>query len=134
MGKLGKWTRMKDKMYITFTIPGPPVPKARARVGRCGAFTPQRTKEYEAKVRALALVARQKARQRMWAGPVCLGVRFFVNRPEETPDIDNLIKSITDACSGVIYKDDAQITHLWASKNLSSEPCAIVTLSKDDEA
>ena len=102
---------------VFFIVPGPPIPKARARVGRCGAFTPKRTKEYEAKVRALALVARQKAKQRGWTGSVGVDATFYIETPtERRPDCDNYLKALLDGCRGVIYEDDAQIIDIVAKK------------------
>lgn len=102
---------------IAFTVPGPPTPKARARVCRAGAYTPRRTNEYEATVRSLALLARQKAKQRMWTGPVSIYAEFRLRgNGTSKPDLDNLIKSVKDACSGIIYADDAQIVEIEACK------------------
>ena len=121
---------------ITFIIPGPPVPKARPRVGRNGAYTPKRTKEYEAKVRALALVARQKAKQRVWTGPVAVEATFYIETPpERRPDCDNYLKTLLDGCKGVIYEDDAQITDIVAKKRrvfLGVKPETSVMLWRTD--
>ncbi len=102
---------------ITFTVPGAPVPKARARVGKFGAYTPKRTKEYETKVRALALIARQKAHQQVWTGRVCVELEVHIsgNKTTSKPDLDNLIKCL-DGCKGVIFKDDAQVVGIAARK------------------
>lgn len=106
---------------IQFTIPGAPVPKARARVGKFGAYTPKRTKDYEAKVKALALVARQKARQRVWTGPVGMRVVFYMRDAMAKIDLTNLLKGVEDACNGIIYADDSQIVALSAEKVMVNE-------------
>ncbi len=37
-------------------------------------------------------------------------------------DVDNLAKGILDACNGVLWIDDAQITDLHITKNLAESP------------
>lgn len=72
--------------------------------------------DYEQKVKVLALVARQEARQRCWTGAVGVEVFFYVAHPEKRPDCDNLLKALLDACKGVIFEDDAQLTDITAKK------------------
>lgn len=113
---------------ITFTVPGAPVAKARPRIGQGRAYTPERTKGYEAKVKALALVARQEARQRIWTGPVRVRVTFYVANPTGRPDLDNLCKSLLDPCNGIIFEDDAQVVEIVAVKE-QGEPRTEVTFT-----
>lgn len=92
---------------ITFIIPGAPVPKARARVGKGYHFTPPRTVQYEALVRLCAMRARPKdwpldAKYRLSAM-----VYYADNRRR---DLSNVIKSIEDGMNTVIWKDDCQVT------------------------
>lgn len=39
-----------------------------------------------------------------------------MDEPAVTPDLDNLIKAVTDALNGIVYRDDAQICELSAKK------------------
>ena len=95
---------------IAFTIPGPPVGKGRPRLGKGHVYTPAKTAAYEAKVKALALVARQQAKQRVWPGPVCVKIVVWATgKRTGRPDLDNVCKGILDSCNGIIYKDDAQL-------------------------
>lgn len=48
--------------------------------------------------------------------------------PTARPDLDNLAKSILDACNGVIYKDDAQIVDLITHKRYDDSPRVEVTI------
>lgn len=117
---------------ISFTIPGPPTPKERARFGRNQrtgkpqTYTPDRTAAYEAKVAALALLARQQAKQRVWTGPVMMKVTFWL-RGKRTgrPDLTNALKSIEDGCNGVIYEDDAQVVSIDAGKFGNMESASV---------
>ena len=53
--RTGNWqgvlTPMRRVPRVEFTVPGIPRPKARPRVTRHGAHTPQRTKDYQRSVR-----------------------------------------------------------------------------------
>lgn len=44
------------------------------------------------------------------------------HRPVFKPDIDNLFKAITDACTGIIWHDDNQIVSAEIEKKYSSKP------------
>ena len=103
---------------IMFTVHGPPVPKARARVvskddetGRkTRSFTPEKTKAYESLVSMKALEARSKMRQWPWQDPGArFGIAINVFRSSERGDLDNFEKSIWDACNEVIWPDDRQV-------------------------
>jgi len=67
----------------------------------------------------------------VWEGPIKLTVTFFLPRPQSrlrkkdpdgpiahtvTPDLENLIKSLQDSLTGVIYHDDKQICWVNAGK------------------
>lgn len=105
-------------------IPGVPIPKARPRVGKHGAYTPQRTAQYERLVAGMALIARQESHERLWTGPVSLKVTLFPDRVEvfagelggkartAGADISNILKSIEDGLQGVIFKNDRQVEYL----------------------
>ena len=45
-----------------------------------------------------------------------------VEKPTKKPDVDNLIKIIMDALSGVIYKDDKQIIKMSVEKRYAEQP------------
>ena len=49
-------------------------------------------------------------------------------RPTKKPDIDNVIKIITDALNGIAYDDDAQIVSLSATKFYDENPHVDVRL------
>ena len=110
---------------MNFIIPGSPVPKERPRKGASGAFyTPQKTKAYESKVAAIALLARQENRQKPFQGPVALRLVICKDevRVQVSPhingkksfrgDVTNIVKAIEDGMNGVTYEDDRQITYL----------------------
>lgn len=107
-------------MRLSFTIPGPPVPKARARVvsqvGKDGkrktrGITPKRTEDYEEHVKKLAHYALAGYRGKWPTGDkkarfgLSVRVCFF----EHEGDWDNYGKLVADACQKVLWPNDRQI-------------------------
>jgi Holliday junction resolvase RusA-like endonuclease len=99
--------------------------------------------------RAWQRVVANHARKAMGAvmpheGPVSLSVQFYqaVPRswsrkkrgealscklwPTSRPDLSNLVKSIEDACIGILYLDDSQIVSLQVIKLFSERPAVLV--------
>jgi Holliday junction resolvase RusA-like endonuclease len=115
-------------MRLEFIVPGQPVAKARPRVTSFGhAYTPKKTKQYEALVAGLA--------KKQWTfppmhGALKLQATFIFKRPKRLmrkadpegrlwktsrSDLDNCLKSIIDGIA-VVMNDDAQIVWIEASK------------------
>ena len=126
-------------MRVEFVVKGAPVAKARARVVRGRAYTPEATKGYEERVTAGALQAmsisgKQMAPHRV---PVKADVSIAIPMPTswsgrrklreqctahtQRPDVDNLVKVILDGCKGVVFTDDTQVFHVEATKQWDSE-------------
>lgn len=93
---------------IAFTVPGNPIPKARARVVNGHAFTPKTTAAWESKVRTA------------YTGPVHAGplkvALHFRRADARACDWDNLAKAVTDALNGVAWHDDKQIVAAVVTK------------------
>lgn len=121
---------------ITFTIPGEPVAKGRARSfvrnGHVAHYTPEKTARYENLVK---LAAQQAMGERApTEGGVALIVRAFMSipaswspkkqraaalgeiTPTKRPDLDNIVKAVKDGANGVTWKDDSQVVDVRASK------------------
>lgn len=129
---------------IEFFVPGAPVGKGRPRAARRGAgvvmFTPEKTAGYEALVAAAASNAMRAEAGLLFTGPLeaVLEMRIPIpaswskahkaaalagtELPTSKPDIDNVAKAILDACNGVVFRDDAQVVMLAATKAFSDEP------------
>jgi len=101
-------------LALSFMVHGAPVPKARARVMAAGySFTPKRVRDYEKLVR-------ERAKEAVAAVPgwpkeheAGYRVRIAVYREARRGDLDNLLKSVTDAIQGgVVMDDDRRILDL----------------------
>lgn len=110
---------------IDMVIYGTPIGKGRPRFGRNKGgnvitFTPQKTREYEQSVQALAQVAMMN--RTILEGPVKVCITAFFNHKSNTgwhtsrPDLDNIAKAILDGLNGIIYVDDNQVAQIVASK------------------
>jgi Holliday junction resolvase RusA-like endonuclease len=109
---------------LEFTVPGPPVPKARARTvrrqnGAVHSFTPEPTSEYAEHVRCVAwaaVVSYQRNNGARWnadAKRYRLTCCFF--RQSNRGDLDNYIKAVKDALNRkrgqtLVWPDDARVT------------------------
>ena len=131
---------------IELFVPGTPVGKGRPRAARRGAgvamFTPGKTADYEALVAATAAAALacDALAHQLLDGPLeaVLEMRFPAPASwskakraralagaewhTSKPDADNVAKAILDACNGVVFRDDAQVVVLIATKAFSEEP------------
>ena len=137
-------------MIITFSIPGPARGKGRPRFVRQGnfarAYTPAETVSYESLVR-------MAAEKSMLGKPPVLGavaIKIIVTvtvpaswsakkqrealagnmRPTKKPDMDNIAKAICDACNGILYRDDAQVTDLMMAKKYGDHDGVRVFMSE----
>lgn len=128
----------------TFTILGQPVAKGRPKVTKWGAYTPEKTVNYENLVKWSYIETHSKKNVLEEDLSVDITLYFQIPkstskknkelmllgkiRPSKKPDIDNCIKSITDALNTIAYKDDNQIIEVHAYKYYSDEPRAEVIL------
>ena len=134
---------------ITFTIYGEPQPKGRpkftVRGGYAMAYTPKKTKENEDYIRC---AARPYKPIKPFTGPVALTAIFYrsipksfskkktemaingILRPTTTPDLDNYLKQVEDALSGIFYENDKQIVDSNESKYYSDRPRIEITIEE----
>lgn len=130
---------------IRLIIPGEPVAKARPRITKWGAYTPEKTKNYETLVRELYIIQHG---QTLLDGELSVDIKAYFTIPKSTskkkkelmiskdirpikkPDIDNVMKSVTDALNEIAYKDDSQIVSATVSKYYSEEPRVEVEINK----
>ena len=136
---------------IEFEVTGHPQPKERAAgkgtnsKGKAVRFTPQKTRDFEAKVAACFLESGNENRTlaRIWSGSPLTVKMFFVFGSKKTlllsylnvphdgylksifrlfvpkstkPDVDNCVKSILDGLNGFAYPDDNVVSEILAKK------------------
>lgn len=89
------------------------------------------------------IAARAQEHAHLFDGPVFLQLHFFVPKPKSVrkgvkaaakrPDIDKLARAALDAMTGVLYKDDAQVTTLVVSKRYAEVAIGVrITIEEDD--
>lgn len=127
---------------VVFTIPGKPFAKQRPRFSRRNgrAFTPSETVSFE---RQVGMIAAQHFPKHM-AGPIRLRVfatfkpakswskkktAEHMNRPHmQKPDLDNVVKAISDGLNRIAYADDAQIVAVEAEKYWGPDEKTVVMI------
>lgn len=139
-------------MKYAIKVSGEPIAKARPRFtkmqdGKPFVYTPLETRKYENLIKLIYMdyhgatidelqgelkltvmayfkmpkSASKKKKQQMELGEI---------RPIKKPDMDNIIKIVSDALNGIAYEDDKQITNVVAEKYYSYEPRVEITVEK----
>ena len=133
---------------VEFVIPGPPQGKGRPRACRAAGsvlmYTPAKTVAYEHQVSRAAMIA--MARRDLITGPVLIELQILHGlprsmpkkrkllalagdiRPIRKPDADNVLKIICDACNGVVWRDDAQVTDGIFRRRYAEVPGVVVKI------
>lgn len=144
-------------MRVTLTIPGVPIAKGRPRFRNrrtksgaefVQAYSPEKTRSYDAVVRTLADQA--MAGRPPLAGPLQVNFVAFLPVPRSwsqkrsqsalagrvlptyRPDLDNMIKNVLDGSNGILFADDALITDMVVSKRYSDRPRAVLEVIELD--
>ena len=138
-------------MILEIIIPGEPCAQGRPRFavvrGRAVAFDPAKSKNYKNFVKVLAMEAIEKQSWKYNELPLAFEIVVWQSIPKSKtkkfreaaaigkeyptvkPDVDNVAKTIMDALSGVVYKDDKQVVDLLIKKRYTeAEPHVIVTI------
>lgn len=137
---------------MKFEIVGTPVAKGRPRVSRIGTFTPLKTVNYEnlvkytfvqsfpnfkpfedeIKIKIIAIfnppasISKKKLKELLPTTDDPLSAKGKITKP----DLDNIVKSITDALNGLAYKDDNLITSFEAHKVYGEQAKVIVEIEE----
>ncbi|MDA8224266.1 MAG: RusA family crossover junction endodeoxyribonuclease [Desulfitobacterium hafniense] len=132
---------------MTFTIPGNPMGKQRARTLKTGhSYTPNETVNYETlvkmaydqlpdkcyfegqlKIIITAVFGIPKSTSKAKAKLMLEGKM----RPTKKPDWDNIGKIICDSLNGIAFHDDSQIVGGCVRKFYGEVPCVRVDLEED---
>lgn len=139
-----------DQVFIL--IPGDPFGKQSVRVAKRGAFAktymPKETVEYEAHCAEEARLSMRDMSP--LTGPVELKVQMFFPIPKswskkkrkaallgqivptKKPDSSNVLKSVEDGFTGVVWVDDCQVVDHHLTKRFGEEPCVIAIVKELD--
>lgn len=137
---------------IRFIVDGPAVPKQRPRIHGRQAYTPKKTRDYEERVRnafrssykgdvpafekgvpVKACIEIVQAIPKSWSNAKHLRAeRGEIAPVTRNGDLDNIAKSILDACNGIVYEDDSQVTMLVVSKRYGNDPYAVVRFNRNE--
>lgn len=129
---------------LLITIPGEPCAQGRPRFSTVGGFVkaydPAKSRNYKAYVK---LIAQEEIKTQGWKYtelPLAVTITAYMSipsskskkfkqaailggeRPAKKPDTDNIFKSVTDALSGIAYKDDKQIVAATVNKWYAEVP------------
>ena len=130
---------------ISFIIPGKPIAQQRPRKGKGKKFYNAQSKikidwQWQARVEYCGPIL---------DGAVDLALEFVLeppkswpqyrktyvvdnNRPVMTkPDLDNYVKWVLDCLQGVVYKDDAQVARIIATKRYSEKALTRIEISEN---
>jgi Holliday junction resolvase RusA-like endonuclease len=102
------YTPLGEIVKISFR--GDPASKQRPRVVDRRAFTPKETKQAEKALKLLLVLSYPKMEP---DGEHCfeVSINFFCLR-RQRKDLDNMTKLVLDACNGIVWVDDSQVTAL----------------------
>lgn len=129
-----------DTTGIAFTVDGPPVPMARARVfvranGKIGAANPARPTAYKARIRAHFLAV---ANRTSWPKDAAYSVELRVFwQDARRRDLDNIAKSYLDGLNGgVAWNDDSQVDelHVYGAIDRKNPRVCVLIRAKAKEA
>ena len=136
---------------IEFTVRGAPQPRGSTRAfpfrrkdGGIGVHvTDTKAASLAPWMAAVREAARRAANEKLLDGPLRVHIEFsFVRpksvsprkRPQHTvrPDLDKLVRAVLDACTGVVWRDDAQVVELCARKNYGATFACRATVAPEE--
>lgn len=135
---------------IRFEVAGKPVPWARSGGNGKVRFTPAKVRHNQNYIKMLAAEA-MKGRPPM-DGPLRLSMAAVLPVPSSwtkkkqaqalnkeifptgKPDLDNLVKSVKDACNQIVYVDDAQVVFSSQGKSYGDRPRLIIEIAPVTES
>lgn len=109
-----------DETLLLLTVKGDPVPAARARVTRFGTYTPARYLKYRRALSEFLKLEFKPLSDDCFYYDIppkdrCFGVRArFYRSTFQRTDVDNLVKSVLDAGTSILWEDDSQVTEVFA--------------------
>jgi Holliday junction resolvase RusA-like endonuclease len=103
---------------IELTIQGEPIAMMRPRLGREHTYNPQ--KKLKERVRWEL--------RTLWPSPPIkgnVGINLIFQVSKRNKDLDNMVKFMLDAMEGIVFKNDRQVSEIYARKE-AGEPCTLI--------
>ncbi len=112
------------KQSVAFNVVGIPRPKQSFRYGNRHGYQPERVTDWQDYVRYEAKAA--MAGRPPFAGSLEVFIDFWLP-DKRRRDLDNLSKGVLDACNGIVWVDDQQVTalHLVKHFNIQEPGCTV---------
>jgi Holliday junction resolvase RusA-like endonuclease len=139
-------------MALTFTVYGVPQPQGSSRAFVPKGWTRAVVTSANPKNKGWRQLVAEGASRALadhrggFQGPVRLQVSFWLPRPKtlpkgvsqhtKRPDTDKLIRSVNDALTGVVGRDDSQVVEIMARKHYAAAgdaPHATISVSAVEE-
>jgi len=129
---------------VRFTINERPIPQKRHRHFNDKTYNPQRKEKLYYGLLIKQLIKNYETlKEHTLCGPLHVSLSFFMALPKSKkhreskglfhankPDLDNLIKFILDAMSGIVFHDDSYIYKIDAIKCYSEKPRTQVVIKE----
>ncbi len=143
-------TKDTNLPIVRLTVEGTPVAQKRHRHTSVGKFVRTYDPSSKDKSDFLALCFNQIPKKlglmiENWEGSLRLDLKFIMPIPKsyskkkklsllnadhlKKPDIDNMIKFVMDALNKIFWKDDSQVSCLYATKIYGSKPRTEITIT-----
>ena len=138
---------------MEIVVYGEPIPQGRPRFTKTGhTYDPQRSRNYKQLVRFWVTQYLKKIDGfTPYENALCVDLTFYLGIPtswskqkriqasqgvirptsKRLGDLDNIVKSVTDACTGLLWVDDSIITDLSARKRYTAELARVEMVIKE---
>lgn len=117
---------------MKMTIPIDAIPQGRPRFYNGVAVDPPKSRQF--KKDFAQLVSMLRTDSAIYTGELSVELHIYRNikvTSQRYGDIDNLVKGIFDALTGVLWKDDRQVTELLVTKNFADTPHVELTVEEE---
>jgi len=109
-------------VVLSLTISGDPASKSRPRWSRRSGtiYTPGETRAHEQEIKSVARLSHRE----LFVDPLALfslRATFYLGT-NQARDVDNMLKLVLDALTGVVWQDDRQVVEVFGVKTQADRP------------
>lgn len=121
---------------MKITVPIDAIPQGRPRFYNSAAVDPPKSRQFKKDLSQLVSLLRTNSA--IYTGELKVELHIYRQASKfkkgvtskRYGDIDNLVKGIFDALTGVLWQDDKQISSLYVTKNLADTPCVEIEVEE----